>query len=803
MAIPEGIATVVVTGHYIRPDGTPLTGTVTFEPPARLTFPDADTISAGAATVALDAEGAFLVELIATDVPGMQPDGWTYTVTEKMSKALERTYAIAVPSATPVVDLADIAPANPADGDYVLITGPAGKDGSTIHSGPGAPTASVGVDGDYYVDTTAGSVTLYGPKAGDAWPSTGVVLGSGNLITSVNGQTGDVDLNAASVEAVPLDGGVPAHGVTDWFNVRRFGAKGDNITDDLAAINAAIDAAAVAGGGTVYFPGGRYRISDTILLKTGVTLRGSHSPTWPFRFPQPICTIRPTTTFAGECAISMLGKDITGSATNEGNVRIMDLELDGSAMTTGSVSGIHAQGEVLDVALSRVTIKYFTHNGIHTNVGAGTLPPHDWQMDNVVCYSNTQYGFSMSMTDGYVRDCVASSNHMDGWLLGPLGSLVMTGAQALWNDGHGFAIAGGTQVGNLALVSPLTDRNGKDGIHLGPSTGAGSPPIVITNAALNRDGKNGGSGGGGYAGLRIDQCANPVIINGAAVNVGVDDTGEGSASPQYGASITGGNAYVQLNGSYVHGVTAGINDDGTTAVLRRFNVDEATGPRESPTFAYGNGVATSGLGLALPAAATSPATPTTGAVIYGGVSRAVVKNASGLNGTIPIGALGKTSTTTVTNSTAETSLHSMTIPGNDASGGSVYSIRAMGTMDWTTGAPSVTFRVRLGGLTGPVIASATVTCPATASTVATPWSVDADAVCISTGTTGTWRGSLRAMGAVVAGGFTAPVGTVGAPVSAVTQTTTSTNDLVITAQWSAASTGHTVRCDTGYAARNR
>lgn len=216
MAIPAGIATVVVSGRYIRPDGSPLTGTVTFEPPARLTFPDADTISAGAATVALDTEGAFTLELIATDVPGMQPEGWTYTVTERMSKAPERTYYIALPSATPAVDLADIAPADPAHGDYVLITGPAGKDGmdgadgadgSKIYSGTGAPPAETGVPGDYYVDTTTGAVKLYGPKDAAGWPATGVTLGSGNLVTSVNSKTGAVALMAADVNALPITGG--------------------------------------------------------------------------------------------------------------------------------------------------------------------------------------------------------------------------------------------------------------------------------------------------------------------------------------------------------------------------------------------------------------------------------------------------------------------------------------------------------------------------------------------------------------------------------------------------------------------
>ena len=55
------------------------------------------------------------------------------------------------------------------------------------------------------------------------------------------------------------------------YNVRDYGAKGDGVTDNTKAINTAIETAAQNGGGTVYFPAGRY-LSYTIHLRSHLTL---------------------------------------------------------------------------------------------------------------------------------------------------------------------------------------------------------------------------------------------------------------------------------------------------------------------------------------------------------------------------------------------------------------------------------------------------------------------------------------------------------------------------------------------------
>ncbi len=58
------------------------------------------------------------------------------------------------------------------------------------------------------------------------------------------------------------------------LNVRSFGAKADQTTDDTAAFQTAIDAASAAGGGMVFVPAGTYRLNGQLIIRRNVTLEG-------------------------------------------------------------------------------------------------------------------------------------------------------------------------------------------------------------------------------------------------------------------------------------------------------------------------------------------------------------------------------------------------------------------------------------------------------------------------------------------------------------------------------------------------
>lgn len=58
------------------------------------------------------------------------------------------------------------------------------------------------------------------------------------------------------------------------LNVRDFGAVGDGLADDAAAIQKALDTAGSAGGGIVFLPTGNYLCKGTLVLPRAVTLEG-------------------------------------------------------------------------------------------------------------------------------------------------------------------------------------------------------------------------------------------------------------------------------------------------------------------------------------------------------------------------------------------------------------------------------------------------------------------------------------------------------------------------------------------------
>ncbi|GFH34308.1 hypothetical protein [Streptomyces pacificus] len=168
MALPIGLSTVTVSGSFKAPDGTARKGKLLFTPePAILTSATHDTLVLGTTVATLDVDGAFTVTLLATDDADVTPTGWTYRVTERWHDAPGRSYPLSLPAAAPAVDLADVTPTAPAEGEYVVITGPQGPPGSeadaeaytdaAVAAHAAATTAVHGIPDTAALETTSGA----------------------------------------------------------------------------------------------------------------------------------------------------------------------------------------------------------------------------------------------------------------------------------------------------------------------------------------------------------------------------------------------------------------------------------------------------------------------------------------------------------------------------------------------------------------------------------------------------------------------------------------------------------------------
>ncbi|TBO55574.1 collagen-like protein, partial [Streptomyces kasugaensis] len=248
--LPDSIPTVTVTARYLSPDGRPLSGSVTFRALAQLTFPDADVILGGPVVAQLDAQGQITATLPATDAPHMDPDGWSYTVTEALSGIpAGRSYQLLLPAETPEVDLADAAPTDPGKPNYVPVrgasayevavaqgfegtvadwldslVGPPGPRGETGPPGPRGEQGPAGADstvpgppgetGPRGEQGPQGDRGEPGPSGADGARGADGRDGAPGLVQAVNGHSAaEVHLGAVDVGAIPATAAGAAGGV--------------------------------------------------------------------------------------------------------------------------------------------------------------------------------------------------------------------------------------------------------------------------------------------------------------------------------------------------------------------------------------------------------------------------------------------------------------------------------------------------------------------------------------------------------------------------------------------------------------
>jgi len=313
------------------------------------------------------------------------------------------------------------------------------------------------------------------------------------------------------------------------LDVRAFGAVGDGIHDDTAAIQAAIDEGAQKGK-AVKFPAGLYSVGELFVRKGSVLLA---DPSWGYRehgktqlvqrYEDQVCVLNITDAFC--CTIN-------------------GLALNGMDMPGGCI-GILArkskQAHMEDsYRLERVQAQSFT--------GDACRLEHSWAFTVRHCMFASCGGDGLHLqdtVDGFILDTWFSGNKGRGYgTSGENNAITMSGCRVEWNAGGGIVIRGGS---HYQLTGNYIDRSGRQGIYITTGMDKGnmtySNTISCTGNLIYRSGKMSGTLDHPTADRRFSshiavEKAAGVTVMGNTLCVGRDDNGIGSMSPQVGIWVT-------------------------------------------------------------------------------------------------------------------------------------------------------------------------------------------------------------------------------------------------------------------------
>jgi hypothetical protein len=368
-------------------------------------------------------------------------------------------------------------------------------------------------------------------------------------------------------------------------------APAPNGTDDTSALQAYLTAC--PAGGDVILQRGIYKTSNRLVIPPGVSLLGPQGrrvnnlalatevPTLSY--------IKPQAGFSGDACLRILDKEEGSYSADNNGQRIMHVALDLSAVGGSTVDGIKATGYVHDVMLVNVSIYGAPHNGVtassYTRADTSSWHPYSWTVINCIAQACGNIGWSLgNATDTWMELVEAIGCGSHGFFLASMANSHFIGLRAEFCL-DGYRITGGwgtgTGSGGGVWVGCTTDRNTNYGFHVDAT---GSSPLNFVGPVMRRDGRNGGSGGGNYAGFFGDNSTCPISISTPNVYPGVDDNGSGTNSPQIGIKASGCTFFSFGGSGYIHAATTPISDDGTnTAFMRGPGIGTATGSTASPT----------------------------------------------------------------------------------------------------------------------------------------------------------------------------------------------------------------------------
>ncbi|MEI5996837.1 hypothetical protein H3V53_06365 [Paraburkholderia bengalensis] len=176
---------------------------------------------------------------------------------------------------------------------------------------------------------------------------------------------------SAVVDASVAAGTKLSNRITKVYDVRDFGAVGNGIADDAAAITNADAAISSAGGGILYFPAGTFAAGSMIIRNSNVIWQGAGIGA---------TTIQAKAGATMNWLVSTLNADAlwgTGSVSGAYAFGMRDITLDGNKANGAICSGFGIYGATF--SLDNIEIANCTGIGIRTEFGIPGAIPHGFE----------------------------------------------------------------------------------------------------------------------------------------------------------------------------------------------------------------------------------------------------------------------------------------------------------------------------------------------------------------------------------------------------------------------------------------
>ena len=308
-----------------------------------------------------------------------------------------------------------------------------------------------------------------------------------------------------------------------YLSIRDFGAVGDGVADDTAAIQKAIDEGARTGR-TVYIDPGRYSLGE-LFLRPSSSLKAEAQ--WGFRYDN-------------------IGNAVLVQRFENQRSVLNISQANGATLDGLSITGERKPGGCHGILCDKPDFGKMEDAFRIERCRSAAFSGHAVYLHRVWCYTARHNMFCFSGGDG-LRQHGWDAFVSDNWFSGNKGagfsgedancSVTLTGNRIEWNQAGGIVIEGGS---HYNITGNYIDRSGCAGIRIaatkyhnertGIYEGHTSNTITCTGNVIYRSGK--------FAKTPDDSChlflkgCAGVTVVGNSLCIGRDDRGQGAYSPE-------------------------------------------------------------------------------------------------------------------------------------------------------------------------------------------------------------------------------------------------------------------------------